>query len=181
MNRSRNCFPLVSALALLLLSLVPACAQSRKPLWDMHHLLEVPIATWGERKGLVQEVYYEGEPLDGKPTRIFAYYARPEGSGPFPAMVLVHGGGGKAFAEWALHWAERGYAAIAIDLSGNGPAGRLPDGGPDQNDAVKFRPFEECDARDVVDRMHVGKKRVEVIPLHLDCRLTVHDQRKVSP
>ena len=57
-------------------------------------------------------------------------------------MVLVHGGGGKAFREWAALWADRGYAAIAMDLSGRGPDGkRLPDGGPEQSDDVKFRDF----------------------------------------
>jgi dienelactone hydrolase len=54
-------------------------------------------------------------------------------------MVLVHGGGGKAFPEWARLWAQRGYAALAMDLAGNGPKGaRLADGGPGQSDADKF-------------------------------------------
>lgn len=95
----------------------------------------------------MQEVYYEGEPFRGKPTRIFAYYARPAtGDGPFPAMLLVHGGGGKAFREWAEHWAQRGYVALAMDLAGHGPAGRLPDGGPEQDDQNKFRDFTAADA-----------------------------------
>ena len=83
----------------------------------------------------------------GKPTRVFAYYAVPQaGQAPFPAMVLVHGGGGKAFREWAALWADRGYAAIAMDLSGRGPDGkRLPDGGPEQSDDEKFRDFAEAD------------------------------------
>src|SRR5690606_33907498 len=69
------------------------------------------------------------------------------GEGPFPAMVLVHGGGGKAFPEWARLWADRGYAAIAMDLSGRGPDGeRLPDGGPEQSDGEKFRDFEPDEA-----------------------------------
>jgi dienelactone hydrolase len=124
-------------------------AQSRNSLWDMRSLSRPPAATWGERNGLLQEVYYEGEPLNGKPTRIFAYFAKPEGRGPFPGMVLVHGGGGKAFSDWALHWAKRGYAAIAMDLAGNGPKGRLPDGGPDQSDTTKFRPFQDSEAREM--------------------------------
>lgn len=127
----------------------PGLSSADRALWDMRRLSKPPVATFGERKNLVQEVYYEGEPLAGKPTRVFGYYARPEGTGPFPGMVLVHGGGGKAFAEWAQHWAERGYAAIAMDLSGNGPSGKLPDGGPDQSDAVKFRTFTDTEARDM--------------------------------
>src|SRR4051812_42444160 len=87
--------------------------------WDMGMLRQVPAAEWGARTGLVQEVYYQGEPYHGKATRIFAYLARPaKGEGPFPAMVLVHGGGGKAFRAWAEHWASRGYMALAMDTAG---------------------------------------------------------------
>ncbi|MEN9576729.1 MAG: hypothetical protein RL514_4584 [Verrucomicrobiota bacterium] len=117
--------------------------------WNLAALKATPKAEWGERTNLVQQVYYEGEPFNGKPTRVFAYYGRPEGSGPFPAMVLVHGGGGKAFSAWAEHWAKRGYCAIAMDLAGNGPAGRLADGGPDQGDGTKFRDFTGADAKEM--------------------------------
>jgi len=101
--------------------------------------------------GLVQELYYEGEPVNGKPTRVFAYLGRPANRsiGKLPAMVLVHGGGGKAFKDWAEHWAKRGYVALAMDLAGNGPSGRLSDGGPDQSDAVKFRNFTEADTKEM--------------------------------
>jgi dienelactone hydrolase len=116
--------------------------------WDMAALKQVPPATWGEKSGLVQEVYYEGEPLAGKPTRVFACYARPQtGDGPFPAMMLVHGGGGTAFPQWATLWAERGYAALAMDLAGCGPERkRLPDGGPNQGHDEKFAPFTDEEA-----------------------------------
>ena len=112
-------------------------------LWDLAGLDRVPEATWGEEADGVREVYYAGEPLAGKSTRVFAYYARPaSGEGPFPGMVLVHGGGGTAFPQWARLWAERGYAAIAMDLGGCGPdRKRLPDGMPAQGHAEKFRPF----------------------------------------
>ncbi len=120
----------------------PAAERFTGP-WNLAKLKETPTATWGERKGLVQEVFYEGEPFSGKPTRVFAYYARPEKvEGRLPAMVCVHGGGGKAFPEWTTLWAQRGYAAIAMDLAGVGPDGkRLPDGGPGQGDTDKFRVF----------------------------------------
>lgn len=120
--------------------------------WDVPALLaSAPPATWGEAKGkdLVRDLTYEGVPLNGKPTRVFAYYARPAtGDGPFPAMLLVHGGGGKAFREWAELWAKRGYVALAMDLAGHGPDGkRLSDGGPDQDDGTKFRDFTPDQAR----------------------------------
>ena len=118
--------------------------------WDVDHLLDTPVqATWGKKQGLVQEVYYDSEPLAGKPTRVFAYYARPKGNGPHPAILLVHGGGGKAFSEWAAQWAKRGYAALAMDTTGNGPGGvPLVDGGPSQAVGV-FRAFTDREAREM--------------------------------
>ncbi|AGA29392.1 alpha/beta hydrolase family protein [Singulisphaera acidiphila] len=114
--------------------------------WNLESLKEAPQATWGAESDLIREVYYEGESFQGKPTRVFAYYGKPKGEGPFPAMVLVHGGGGKAFREWAKLWAERGYAALAMDLAGHGPDGpRLDDGGPDQDDHGKFQDFADSD------------------------------------
>lgn len=101
----------------------------------------------------MEEVFYEGEPRNGQPTRVFAYLGRPSPGLPAnskrPAMLLVHGGGGKAFKEWADHWAQRGYVALAMDLSGNGPSGALPAGMPDQSDKTKFREFSESEVRDM--------------------------------
>ncbi len=119
--------------------------------WDARELARVPEAAWGATNGLVQEVYYQGEPFNGRPTRVFGYLGRPSGTFPAgrPGMVLVHGGGGKAFKEWAEHWAKRGYVALAMDLAGNGPEGRMVDGGPDQSDAVKFRSFTRADVKEM--------------------------------
>jgi dienelactone hydrolase len=117
--------------------------------WNLSVLKQTPPATWGAKTGVVQEVWYEGEPLAGKPTRVFAYVARPESSAQsVPGIVLVHGGGGTAFPEWATLWAKRGYAAIAMDLSGDGPAGRrLADGGPPLgNEATVFHNFTDAEA-----------------------------------
>ncbi|HEX3152368.1 MAG TPA: alpha/beta fold hydrolase [Gemmataceae bacterium] len=118
--------------------------------WDVKALQTTPIKPeWGTDNGKVREVFYSGEPFKGKPTRVFAYYAKPAGEGPFPAVVLVHGGGGKAFNAWAEHWAARGYCALAMDLAGNGPTGRLADGGPDQSDDTKFGEFDDKTVRDM--------------------------------
>ncbi len=139
----------VSLASLSALAIRAAATQEPLPLWDMQRLSAAPRAEFGARAGLVQEVRYEGEPFNGKPTRVFSYYARPDGKGPFPGMVLVHGGGGTAFKDWAVHWAKRGYAAIAMDLAGRSPTGQSPDGGPDQSDETKFRQFDESDARNM--------------------------------
>ena len=142
----------LAALAFLLVvwpSLAPAADQVGP--WDVKALKAAEVKPeWGKDAGKAKEVYYPGEDFKGKPTRVFAYYARPaKGEGPFPAVLLVHGGGGKAFQAWAEHWAARGYCALAMDLAGHGPAGKLADGGPDQSDDAKFRDFDEKSARDM--------------------------------
>ena len=92
--------------------------------WDLKKLNEPPAFQWIDDKGPVRSLFYEGESYGGKPTRVFAYFATPatvdinsaEGQ-RFPAVVLLHGGGGTAFREWVQIWAKRGYAAIAMDSS----------------------------------------------------------------
>lgn len=96
----------------------------------------------------VKSFFFEGIPYKGKPTRIFAYYGVPTNvagaektNEKYPAMVLVHGGGGTAFDRWVKVWNSRGYAAIAMDLCGCVPAGtygnweRHEHGGPPGWDA----------------------------------------------
>jgi len=123
-----------------------AMGQEAAMLWQPDdYFAKPPSVQWGEpvgvSDGLVRSIYYEGETFNGRPTRVFAYYAKPKGEGPFPAVLLIHGGGGKAFADWAHLWARRGYVALAPDLAGHGPEGKLEDGGPNQDDHAKFRVF----------------------------------------
>ena len=113
-------------------------------LWDLALLSRVPQVEWlddapgdGVRSLLLRSVDYQG-----KPTRVFAYYSdpdllanRPHGKKKYAGVVLLHGGAGWAFRQWVEKWAAEGYAAIAIDLCGNGPEIRpLPDGGPNLGD-----------------------------------------------
>lgn len=149
--RKSICLPLGTLAASLVLvswmAIVPSDlrgAEGAAPAggpWNIEELRKPPEVTWLKRSGRLRELFYAGEPYQGKPSRVFAYYAVPEAGAPkSPAMVLVHGGGGKAFAEWANLWAQRGYVAIAMDLAGRGPnRERLPDGGPDQREEDKFQ------------------------------------------
>ena len=65
-----------------------------------------------------QSLYFDGATYQNKPTRIFAYYKTPQGSGPFPAIVLIHGGGGSAYKRWIQKWNDAGFAAISIAVEG---------------------------------------------------------------
>ena len=118
--------------------------------WDVTSLKQPPKVTWVDSSGPLRKLFYESEPRKGAPTRVFAYCAFPEKlQGKAPAVVLIHGGGGKAFPEWAKLWADRGYIAIAMDLAGKGADGQpLSDGGPDQTETYKL-PKERTNLKDM--------------------------------
>jgi dienelactone hydrolase len=155
--------PLIVIFAVLL---APLHAAERVGPWDLTQLKRAPSMHWVSQSGPVHSLLYSGEKYHGKPTEVFAFYASPATLGEtrpgakYPGVVLIHGGGGTAFAEWAWLWAKRGYAAIAMDLAGCRPVDpvydpktgapvpgqaakgekrtRLPNGGPDQSHADKF-------------------------------------------
>lgn len=134
--------------------------------WDLDALKsQVPAMKWVRQDQPIHSLTYAGEKYQGKDTEVFAFYASPITLGQevkpgtkFPGVVLIHGGGGTAFADWVHLWAKRGYAAIAMDLNGsrppeaefdpktgmaigNGHRGvrtRLPNGGPAHGHPEKF-------------------------------------------
>jgi dienelactone hydrolase len=132
----------------------------------MSKLQNAPSMQWVDQSGPIHSLLYTGEEYQGQATEVFAFYASPatlgeaHAAGKYPGIVLIHGGGGTAFAEWAWLWAKRGYAAIAMDLAGHRPIEplyaadgipvahqanqpetrtRLALGGPDQGQAEKFQ------------------------------------------
>lgn len=69
----------------------------------------------------VKQLFYSGPAYRGRPTEVFACYGLPEGASPerpVPGVVLVHGGGATALADWVALWVKRGYAAISMDTCG---------------------------------------------------------------
>jgi len=113
--------------------------------WNIETLKKAPEFKWGEGKR-IRQLYYRGMHFKGKPTRVYANYstpgllkANPRQDKNLPAVVLIHGGGGTVFPNWVELWASRGYAAVAMDLGGDGPGKKhLPDGFPGQSDDIKF-------------------------------------------
>jgi dienelactone hydrolase len=126
--------------------------------WDVPRILAAETPVQIDEQGdtgrcRLTALRYRSEPYEGHETQVFAYYAVPKelGEAPekLPAMLLVHGGGGRAFAPWAELWAARGYAALAMDLAGNGADGKpIEQGGPSQDDGSKFRPVAESEIQD---------------------------------
>lgn len=73
----------------------------------------------------IQAIFFDGEEYNGKASEVFAYIGFPENASeenPVPAMVLVHGGAGHAYAEWVQYWVDNGYAAISLDSFAQQPA-----------------------------------------------------------
>jgi len=154
------------AVLLTFFALCPSLFAEKVGPWDLEALINnVPAMRWARQDQPVHSLTYAGEKYQGHSTEVFAFYASPITLGndvkpgtKFPGVVLIHGGGGTAFADWVHLWAKRGYAAIAMDLSGsrppdpefdpktgmavgNGHRGtrtRLPNGGPPQGSAEKF-------------------------------------------
>ncbi len=160
-----------TAIATLLSLPLAGAVSAEEPIWDMATLEKAPEFRWVDETSPIRSLLYTGDAYrELASTEVFAYYATPATLDPvayeaktarFPGVVLIHGGGGTAFAEWVWLWAGRGYAAIAMDLSGHRPpspeydpatgALKLPDrghqregrtrlenGGPDQGHGEKF-------------------------------------------
>ena len=102
----------------------------------------------------IKAVYFDGEKCLGKETEVFAYIGFPENASaddPVPAMVLVHGGGVHAQADWVRYWVERGYAAISFDGFGQQPkvgyysaeGNNNPDWTVNENSHLTFSNFDD--------------------------------------
>ena len=67
----------------------------------------------------IEAIFYEGY----RGTKVFAYLGIPKGreKEKLPAVILQHGGLGKAERDWVRRWNQRGFVAIAPDLYGCGP------------------------------------------------------------
>lgn len=117
---ARPCWPLL--VALLATSSAAVAADGAAAIAELA-ALTAPPATYvaagvAEQEG-VTALFFEGVPWEGRPTRVFARLGLPAGvKGRLPGIVLVHGGGGTAFAEWVRKWNAHGLAAIAIAVEG---------------------------------------------------------------
>lgn len=142
--------------------------EPAQPIWHLEQLHQPPKFSWVDAESPIRSLIFSGPEYEGKATEVFAFYAtpgsvarKPELDKNLPAVVCLHGGGGTAFAEWVNLWAQRGYAAIALDFSGRRPSApsfdpatdqliiqpnhrailreRLAHGGPEQGGNEKFQ------------------------------------------
>lgn len=77
---------------------------------------------------------------------VYAVIAAPKAPGMYPALVVLHGGRGRADMDLVVRWAKRGYVAIAPDLPGIAD----PDTATNSSGYWRRRPYA-ADRWEVVD------------------------------
>lgn len=80
-----------------------------------------------------RRIRFTGSRWKGEPQRVAALLGLPEGAGPFPAVIQIHGGGQNPLAENVALFVEAGFACLALDWQGP-----LPGGSPE--DATEWHP-----------------------------------------
>ena len=121
---------LCTAVAVICLLSISFAGEKRKATWWDGTDWSKPVVYPFDKTTLpvkaaehVKAIQIKGVDFKGKPTKFFCWYGVPavKKGETVPGIVLVHGGGGFAFAKWVELWNSRGYAAIALDTCGNIP------------------------------------------------------------
>ncbi|WP_025763709.1 hypothetical protein [Dyadobacter tibetensis] len=92
--------------------------------WELKNLYQSPPSKIINSNRGVESILFQSVDYRGRPTEVFAYCSNPDmltgkiSSKKYPGVMLLHGGGGKAFQEWVEKWAAQGYAAIDMDFGG---------------------------------------------------------------
>ncbi|MGI6359437.1 MAG: alpha/beta hydrolase family protein [Acholeplasmatales bacterium] len=96
--------------------------EKNKTMWNKKELLNQTTNYWNvglNYSDNISAIMYEGQIYNGELTNIFAYLGIPKTpmpDGGYPAIILIHGGLGRAFSDWVKMWTDRGYVAIAPDF-----------------------------------------------------------------
>lgn len=109
------------------------------------------VVQYGSATGLksfkFESVGYESESKHLNSTWVFAVLGIPDANvfekpdGGYPAVILVHGGGGKVYTDWIRWWNKKGFIALAFDtysqeIDKKGQLVENPEGGPVSKDGT---------------------------------------------
>lgn len=108
----------------------------------------------------IDAIFYDGAVMGGKQTKVFAYLGLPQNASansPVPAVICVHGGLGKAEISWVKKWNDIGFAAIAMDMYGNGPEdGNAYGTGKKQTPYAGICPWDDNQTAFIYDYRNAG-------------------------
>lgn len=101
------------------------------------------------------------ESLD-RETDLTAYLLRPDGTGPHPAVIMLHGCGGMGFSgtvksiysSWARLFTENGIAALVVDSAGSRGLGPTCGRVPERRKMYRLRPFDAYGALAYLQAQH---------------------------
>ncbi len=74
----------------------------------------------------IKKVVFHSRTVNGVAENCYAIIGIPSGTGPFPAMLNIHGGSGYASESAVISWADRGYVTMAFDEPGIADASKCP-------------------------------------------------------
>ncbi len=102
--------------------LSPVLAQS-STVWEEALPIEAPLdIEWigeMEHDGVpIRSLRYTGSVWKSEPQRVYALYAQPEGEGPFPTILQIHGGGQTCYPSNVALFVKHGYACLSFDWCG---------------------------------------------------------------
>ena len=77
--------------------------------------------------GVMKEMYFTGETINGEKIRVYGIYGAPVSilgapvstSQKIPGILHIHGGGQTAAPDWVKFWNKRGYACMTLDYCGD--------------------------------------------------------------
>ena len=107
-----------------------------------------------------------GQGPDGKPLTLTGKLIKPDGAGPFPAVILVHGCAGyhKLHFVWAERFREWGYASLILDSFGPRSIERVCDDMSKMLELIPARAQDTYDAKNYLSKQSfVSKKRIAVV------------------
>ena len=99
----------------------------------------------------LKSILVKGKGPDGMTAEFFAYYATPTTVAPgggYPAVLLVHGGGGTAYPHHVENWVRQGFAVLALDWYNQRPD--LSQAKGKTTDSIKGIPLDGGKRNDIV-------------------------------
>ena len=124
---------------------------NEKAMWDVDTMFRVtpktrPMDAVKMSGGIQAFKFQSASYAEKENTWVFAAMGTPNApipEGGYPAIVLVHGGGGQVYEEWMLYWMRKGFVTIALDLFSNELDVNLqkvsnPEGGPKEGDGSNY-------------------------------------------
>lgn len=74
----------------------------------------------------IRKVVFHSRNVNGSAENCYAIIGIPAGTGPFPAILNIHGGSGYASESFVTSWTARGYVTMAFDEPGIADASKCP-------------------------------------------------------